>query len=558
MQNNECQNTLNNLLLELKLEVILNLSNPSPLAKCSREWYNLINSPYVKSKWLVRTYSQTHALIHAIRLGEPFSDSTTIRYLLAQKANLSRYAVQKLKAGFEHQRPWGSHLADDIYEIIVAEGIKLYGEGAWLHGNDMELFYSLAGRQSTLREARGSMKENLGNIRHLIRACKFAPFPLRPGSGLLAYPSALENDPAMDGYENVSQWNIVVRAILLCPDLVNEWKRIGYTNVVSDVNSLVIQGLLQILFPKTTGNNWVQPIAAAIVKRFDILISLGFYVGDGVIGDGLLMFGAKVVEVGDTVIKAFAAVRGLTTEQVLEICLEEILKPERELKEHYLLDFIVNRVADPETKIFSIFRKYGIIIEHDQIPLSRTFLKYPAPIYRFIVIKFGVRSRIAKYLMRELLVGSVGISQQPASVAHTKKWRDLVIIFNEYYNIDVPFEPEDLSIFRVCSNGFIMQTLFEGYLPKLFGYEGNREAVLTLRPAVLMPVIPLPQASLKRRKGAKKAKMDLQKQWVEACSRQLQDEDLGNDIFRNALQKFLQHARELLKPEQKSKRARLR
>jgi len=71
-----------------------------------------------------------------------------------------------------------------------------------------------------------------------------------------------------------------------------------------------------------------------------------------------------------------------------------------------------------------------------------------------------------------------------------------------------------------------------------------------------MPVTPLPQASLKRRKGAKKAKM--QKQWVEACSRQLQDEDLGNDIFRNALQKFLQHARELLKPEQKSKRARLR
>jgi hypothetical protein len=60
-----------------------------------------------------------------------------------------------------------------------------------------------------------------------------------------------------------------------------------------------------------------------------------------------------------------------TTEQVLDICLEEILKLEKELKEHYLLG------------------KYGIIIEHNQISLSRTFLKYPVPIYRFMVIKFG-------------------------------------------------------------------------------------------------------------------------------------------------------------------------
>ena len=78
-----------------------------------------------------------------------------------------------------------------------------------------------------------------------------------------------------------------------------------------------------------------------------------------------------------------------TTEQVLDICLEEILKLEKELKEHYLLGFIVNQVANPETKIIFIFRKYGIIIEHNQISLSRTFLKYPVPIYRFMVIKFG-------------------------------------------------------------------------------------------------------------------------------------------------------------------------
>ena len=174
-----------------------------------------------------------------------------------------------------------------------------------------------------------------------------------------------------------------------------------------------------------------------------------------------------------------------------------------------------------------------------------------------MVIKFGVKAQITRHLMKELLVGRVGISQHPDSITHRGRWRDLVIIFNEYYNINVPFEPEELYIFKLCQNEFVIKSLFEGYLPKLFGYEGGYKAPLTLRTAVLMPVTPLPQALLKRRKGAKKAKTELQKRWVEACSRQLEGEGVDNVVFGDALQKFLRLARDLTKPKQNTKRARL-
>ncbi len=39
-----------------------------------------------------------------------------------------------------------------------------------------------------------------------------------------------------DGYENSRQLNVIVRAILIHPDLVSLWKQIGYHEVCNEVN----------------------------------------------------------------------------------------------------------------------------------------------------------------------------------------------------------------------------------------------------------------------------------------------------------------------------------
>ncbi|CAI2188551.1 11550_t:CDS:2, partial [Funneliformis geosporum] len=77
------------------------------------------------------------------------------------------------------------------------------------------------------------------------------------------------------------------RAILIQPDLVNLWKEIGYLEICTDVNELVMQGALLIFFPPTPPNNWVCPDVRTIVGRLKHLIDLGFQLTDSVIEEAL-------------------------------------------------------------------------------------------------------------------------------------------------------------------------------------------------------------------------------------------------------------------------------
>ena len=60
----------------------------------------------------------------------------------------------------------------------------------------------------------------------------------------------------------------MARAILIHPDLVIMWKEIGYFEICNDdVNELVMQGALLILFPPTPPDDWEHPSVNAVVSR---------------------------------------------------------------------------------------------------------------------------------------------------------------------------------------------------------------------------------------------------------------------------------------------------
>src|SRR5581483_5093515 len=83
-------------------------------------------------------------------------------------------------------------------------------------------FFILSGGPSTVREAKLIIRRNIGEIRSLIQTCKFVPFPPRPnGRG---------------------------------------------SDTQSDVNDSRYTAL-QILFPKTTGGNWVRSTVAVVVRK---------------------------------------------------------------------------------------------------------------------------------------------------------------------------------------------------------------------------------------------------------------------------------------------------
>src|SRR6185312_16761214 len=80
--------SLNNLAPELKVAIILHLRNPTSLARCSREWNNTVNLPSTKSKWLIGRHGRTHALFHAVRMGEPFINLDVVECLFRRTRTL--------------------------------------------------------------------------------------------------------------------------------------------------------------------------------------------------------------------------------------------------------------------------------------------------------------------------------------------------------------------------------------------------------------------------------------------------------------------------------------
>ncbi|CAG8599671.1 6666_t:CDS:1 [Paraglomus brasilianum] len=353
---------LDTLILELKVEIVLHLSNPTTLARCSHEWNNIVNSPFTKSKWLISRYGRTHALFHAVRMGKPFVNFDVVEWLFAQKAHISRYFIQRLVLGFgkcdrklidlkrkynigssdpfsntliqdKTCSSWASNLSVDVFSRLLKEGYDRFGENNILvRGNDMEKFYYLSGGPLGITQAMFDIQKNMDEIETLIRIHKFAPFPTRH----------LPCDVS-DGCADVLQLNIIARPILICPELVGVWKESGYHEVVTDVNDIVMRSALLILYPHEF-EEWALPGLEQVVKKLSHLQSYGFKLTDKLIGDALILFEHRLnyVDIGETLIEAFAIVRKKLREDILIICLTELLCPERHIEQHVSLNFIIN------------------------------------------------------------------------------------------------------------------------------------------------------------------------------------------------------------------------
>ena len=126
---------------------------------------------------------------------------------------------------------------------------------------DMETFYHFLAEQLTISQAQ-RMLEPDNVIEMLIIRYKFAPLPPRPkvrnhiSKNLDPNPSNIDDDPSAVGYESVCNLNVIARAILVFPELLNVWRQNGYHEVVEDTNDYVIRGLLQILYPTDPPVGW--------------------------------------------------------------------------------------------------------------------------------------------------------------------------------------------------------------------------------------------------------------------------------------------------------------
>ncbi|RIB08339.1 hypothetical protein C2G38_2045247 [Gigaspora rosea] len=343
--------------------------------------------PQVKAAWIIYQFGAAHCLFYAIKIGASFLDATVAQAIIAQGGILSRYFVQRLHMNFgaydnklielkiahgvgssqlqkSQAIPWASDLPISVYTFLLKAASDLYKSDLCLKGNDMELFHFYTGGPQTIHYAPLVLAKNIDQIKDLILRFKFIPLPPRNLDNLPEINNqeniTPEEYPPKDGHENKCQLNVIARSILICKEIVNLWKEIGYYEICYDVNDLVMQGALLIMFPQQPSSRWYMPDIKTINARLTELIEVGFQLTYCVILNILLVFEKRLEQIGKVLLESFAEIKHESLVNLLRNCLIEILNPKLKFKSQVVLNFIYEFLPDsPEIEFVRAFQFYS-------------------------------------------------------------------------------------------------------------------------------------------------------------------------------------------------------
>ncbi|CAG8746466.1 16454_t:CDS:1, partial [Acaulospora colombiana] len=344
------------------IEIFRHTDVPLNLLLSCKGFYQVSLDPHSRATWVIFKYGKAQALFHAVRLGPNFINVQVVKLILANGGILSRYFVQRLLMHFgrydsklielkiQHnvgqidpdrirsfqekiKSPWASNLPVSVFTYLITEASnQLQVKEMASKGNDMELFHFLSAGPHVISEAPEILEKNKEFIEELILKMKFIPFPPRPkpkrSDSYHSSAKVPEEYPPKDGYENSRQLNVIARAILICKDLVILWKKIGYHQICNDVNDLVMQGALLILFPPTPPSDYVRPDVTKVNERLEELITLGFELNYTVIGDIMQLFEHRLADVGNIFIESFIKIKKISVKELIKRTLIESIKPE--------------------------------------------------------------------------------------------------------------------------------------------------------------------------------------------------------------------------------------
>ncbi|CAI2169989.1 7906_t:CDS:2 [Funneliformis geosporum] len=266
---------------------------------------------------------------------------------------------------------------------------------------------------------------------------------------------------------------VTIKAILIHPDLVNLWKQIGYEEICNDVNELVLQGALLILFPPAPSTDWICPTVFNVIQRLNDLIRLGFVLKDSVIVDALHMFEHRLDEIGDILWNVFCTIR--SSEPIYSLAFNlfwEVLKPERNLKKVYLLNFLKSKFDYHGQVIKEVVTKYFKDEKMNDMESRRKSLILSPIVYEYFLNTYGIDSELCMMCFEDLLFLRIYIDK-PRILEDTKMssatYDSIVNTFNLYTKENVTFYPVHMDLLQSATSPDLIRPFFEKFLPSVFG-----------------------------------------------------------------------------------------
>ncbi|CAG8790687.1 43535_t:CDS:2, partial [Gigaspora margarita] len=94
-----------------------------------------------------------------------------------------------------------------------------------------------------------------------------------------------------------------------------------------DVNDLVLQGALLILFPPAQPSGWIKHNAKVVKARLIELIDLDFQLNNSIIIDIFHFFESRLDDIVKILVKSFKEIKQEPQDHFLRRCLNETLNP---------------------------------------------------------------------------------------------------------------------------------------------------------------------------------------------------------------------------------------
>src|SRR6185369_612130 len=102
-----------------------------------------------------------------------------------------------------------------------------------------------------------------------------------------------EDDLLSNGYATASELKIVAKAIITYPNLLKVWKKMGYHEITTDLENPVVQLTLLDLYSTDV------PLVQTVAEKLRDLQSNGFPLTDTLIGNIILLFERRLINVGE-------------------------------------------------------------------------------------------------------------------------------------------------------------------------------------------------------------------------------------------------------------------
>ncbi|CAI2172603.1 3261_t:CDS:2 [Funneliformis geosporum] len=172
----------------------------------------------------------------------------------------------------------------------------------------------------------------------------------------------------------------------------------------------------------------------------------------------------KLNEIGDLLMASFQVILNVSKSEIASSCLIQAIKPERNLKETDLLEFLIQRIDNPKEALKSALDHYKVGLKFNAESIKTTkeirSLTVHSNLYSWILKVYGPNSEITQKCFDDIIESRIWVDLKLQETPDrrvpehlTKRsFKSICSIYLKFINKKVPFTPNVLQYFQGVSN----------------------------------------------------------------------------------------------------------